>query len=141
MYSEDQLTLNLYSTFIASTATTNASATVDLGPYFNVNRREVAMLYWYGTASTSSETIYFCLQGADNSATAASTAVTFTDVIGSSVTGVALGSSQVGVSSGMTTVQPLTLTQRYLRVKAYGSASTALIPMTVAVVLIRRNAL
>jgi hypothetical protein len=99
------------------------------------------MLYWYGTASTSSETIYFCLQGADNSATAASTAVTFTDVIGSSVTGVALGSSQVGVSSGMTTVQPLTLTQRYLRVKAYGSASTALIPMTVAVVLIRRNAL
>lgn len=137
MYSEDQITLNLLSTFISSTSTV-ANATVDLGPYFNVNRREVAMVYTYGVISTSSETITFRLEGADSTATANSTAVTFTGVTNSTVTMAALGASLVGLN--MTTVQPLTLTQRYLRAAVVGSASTANVYVSIAVVLIRRNA-
>jgi len=138
MYSEDQLILNLLSTTVSSTSTV-ANATVDMGPYFNVNRREIAMVYAIQITSTSSETVTITLQGSDSTATANSTAITFTDVTGSSVTSTALGASLV--SYPMTTVQPLTLTQRYLRAKAVGSASTAVLPISVGVVLIRRNAM
>jgi hypothetical protein len=136
MYSEDQILLNLLSTTVNSTSTV-ANATIDMLPYFNVQRREVGMVYTLQIASTASETVTITLQGADATASANSTNITFTDVAGSSVISTALGASLVSV--GLTTVQPLTLTQRYLRVKAVGSASTAAIPIAVGIVLIRRN--
>ena len=138
MYSEDQVVLNLLATTVVSTSTV-ANATVDMGPYFNVLRREIAMIYTLQVTSTSSETVTITLQGSDSTATANSTAITFTDITGSSVVSTALGASLTSV--GLTTVQPLTLTQRYLRAKAVGSASTANLPIAVGVVLIRRNAL
>ncbi len=137
MYSEDQVVLNLLSTWVTSTSTV-ANATIDMGPYLNVLRREVAMVYFAGLGSTLQETASFRLEEADSTATANSTAVTFTGIVGSSVTTTSTSSQ---ANQNMTTVQPLTLTKRYLRAAAVGSASTASIPVSIAVVLIRRGAM
>ena len=136
---ESNQLLNLLSTSIAASSATVANATVDMSPYFNVLRREVAMVYTIALSSTLSETFHIVLQGSDSTAAANSTSTTlFTDIAGSSVTST-LASSLTNYN--LTVVQPLMLKQRYLRAAVAGSASTAAGFVSVAILLTRRNAM
>ena len=122
MNTETFLPLNMLSTRVATTSTL-ASISVDLGPYFDVGRREVTMVYSWSNASTSVSTLQsvtFWLEESDtNSSTANAASVSTDAVVGSTYL---TPSTQVAISGAMI-FQRVMLSKRYVRVLAVGSSS------------------
>lgn len=129
----------LFSTAVTSTSTVG-NATVDLGPYFNVMRRECIFVYSYtnhSTALVADQLITGKLQGSDSTAAANSTSTTaFTDISGSTFT--STGSTSV-VGSGLlyAYVQP---TQRYIRFVCCGAGTLPIIGVTAGLIVTERAA-
>lgn len=118
--------INLWSTFL-STASTIGCATVDLGPYFNVGRREAIFAFnWCFTSASTAGTEVMDIHLEESSSTVAANAATVTAAIvaGSTYTSTA---STSAISAGVQYAY-VTLTKRYVRVVANTTTSTGIEP-------------
>jgi len=122
---------------VINSTSTVSNASVDLGPYFNVMRREAILVYTYTNTSTAlvaDQVVSGRLEGSDTSSTANSTTVTMTTVTGSTFT--STGSTLANLPGILTA--NVQLTQRYVRFAVVGAGTLPIVPTSAALVLFKR---